>query len=155
MNAALEVRASGYPLFLRVVIVLLFGPLLILQMTSALSAPPSVAPWLFLVWTLPLLLIWAALRGLLSWPIRAELDSNGNVLRSWNILGSTQEIDLQQIQGLARRRFWHGGRTMFDGFILYLPDGRRVMLSEGNLRPLAPLLDAIRSKGIPEVPRSR
>lgn len=154
MSTTIEVSASRFPLFMRMMIALVFGPLLLIQLASGLSAPPSVAPWLLLVWAIPAVVVWAALRGLFSWPTRAYLDVEAGQLRTWDLLGTTYTIALQDIQGVERNRYWHGGRTMFDGLILHLSDGRHVVLSEGNLRPLAPLLAALHSLGITETKSS-
>ena len=153
MNDVLIVGPNRNALLIRAILICLFGTLL-LGMLSVVhwGATEEVVAVLFVSVFSTLVVVFPAFRGYLNWPYRVQFD--GNTLMTHTLLFGRSLTNITGIRSMQKTSYWHGGRALFNGLVLHLTSGRRIILSEGNLGPVDALRAELLKWGIPEqVPR--
>ncbi len=149
MKAVVNIGPNLVPFVFRAVISCLFGAILcwVLRVTFPVLDSGAVAMLIVLV-PLCLLMVIPAIRGFFNWPYRVRLSTSD--LTTVTLVGGRSSTDATSIRAMQKTRYWHGGRDMFNGLILHLAHGGRIVLSEGNLESIDALHTELLKLGIPE-----
>ena len=153
MSIVVNIGPNRFTLLLRAVLICLFGTV-VFWMLSVVhwGASGEVFALLIVSVLATLLIVFPAVRGYLNWPYRVQFD--GNKLMTHTLLFGRSLTNITGIRSMQKTSYWHGGRALFNGLVLHLTSGRRIILSEGNLGPVDALRAELLKWGIPEqVPR--
>lgn len=151
----IEVRPNTFSIALRIVSIGLAGAIIYLLLAVGLDAPAKDQLVMALLCLLPLfLLLLPALRGLFLWPVRISFNPKDQFISTTSFTGTVVSFPVTEVREMQPRKFWHGGRTSFEGLILQLKEGKTITLSCGNLRSVEGVREALTQAGVPVVERT-
>lgn len=148
----LHVGPNRYSIVLRSLVGFLFGGVVLsLAYLSLISGGSDGYILLGVAALCTALVLWPALRGLFTWPVRAHLLPEKGVLVTRTLLSKETATELSAILGMERTSFWQGGRVMCNGLVLNLSEERSITLSACSLATVEGLFNALLALGIADL----